>query len=350
MMNKYAVTTFSDGALSGESLKSNSADALLEESYDLAIFVSSWEERCLCFPTSAAWTAKSTILILFTDRDSAGARDKHDEILKEHVKGHSQNVIIVSGRSIDIDLVWESLFDHILRIYGETKRPLRILLDSSTCPRYYVLAIVGACIAEGISGNISVTYAEGSYPCQTEGRHGAEEIKLTDGHWKAVSVPYFEGSYSPGKNRFYLISVGFEGWKTLRVVSRADPDRVSVLFPDPGFKPEYAARTRRDNEDLVKQFRIPGEQIISTAAGDAIDAWRALTDASLEREDSENAYFLCCGSKPHSLALGLRAMALSYPAVLYNLPQGHSAVPVVSNGVFWRYDLKSSTVPYQEES
>lgn len=349
-MTKETVSTFRDGVLYGESFKSTSTEDLLEKNYDIAFFVSSWEERCLCFAQSEGWAAESAVLILFTDRDKGGARDKHDAILQTQVRNHAKNVTIVEGRSIDIDIVWERVFDHILTIYEQKKRPLRVLLDSSTCPRYYVLAIVGACMAEGITERISVTYAEGTYPDQVTGRHGAEEIKLTDGHWSAVAVPYYEGSYSPGKNRFYLISVGFEGWKTLRVVSRADPDRVSVLFPTPGFKPEYAERTKNDNDDLIRLFCIPDDQIVSAAAGDAIGAWRSLTDASLERKDSENAYFLCCGSKPHSLALGLRALALGYPAVLYNLPEGHSAVSVVSNGIFWRYDLKSTSVPYQQES
>lgn len=336
--------------LCGESFKATSPESLLEKNYDIAFFVSSWEERCLCFAKSQEWMAESAVLVLFSDKDKAGARDKHDAILQEHISKHSKNVNIVTGSSIDIDLIWESIFSHILTIYEQKKRPLRILLDSSTCPRYYSLAIVAACITEGITENISVTYAEGIYPDQTTGRHGAEEIKLTDGHWKAVAVPYCEGQYSPGKNRFYLISVGFEGWKTLRVVSRADPDRVSILLPDPGFKSGYATRTKLDNDDLVKLFCIPDHQMVSAAAGDAIGAWCSLTNASLERKDSENAYFLCCGSKPHSLALGLRALALGYPAVLYNLPEGHSAISVVSNGVYWRYDLKSSTVPYLLES
>lgn len=349
-MSKETVSTFRDGVLCGESFRSASTEALVEKNYDIAFFVSSWEERCLCFAQSEGWMTESAVLLLFSDKDKGGARDKHDAILQTHVRTSAKSVSVVTGRSIDIDIVWESIFNHILTMYKQKKRPLRILLDSSTCPRYYALAIVGACMTEGITEKISVAYAEGTYPDQTTGRHGAEEIKLTDGHWKAVAIPYYEGSYSPRKNRFYLTSVGFEGWKTLRVVSRADPDRVSVLFPDPGFKPEYAERTKEANKDLIKLFCIPNDQIVSAAAGDAIGAWNALTDASLERKDSENAYFLCCGSKPHSLALGLRALALGYPAVLYNLPEGHSAVSVVSNGVFWRYDLKSSTVPYQVES
>lgn len=350
MKNKEVVSSFSDGVLCGDSFKSTSAEALLENNYDIAFFVSSWEERCLCFSQSNAWHAESAVLMSFSDKDSGGTRDRHDEIMLTHIRSHAKNVTIISDKSVDVDMVWDRIFNHILTIYEQKKRPLRILLDSSTCPRYYVLAIVGACITEGITEKISVVYAEGCYPNQTTGRHGAEEIKLTDGHWKAVAVPYYEGSYSPGKNRFYLISVGFEGWKTLRVVSRADPDRVSVLFPNPGFKPEYVERTKSNNDDLIKLFCIPDNQIVSAVAGDAIAAWRSLTNASLERKDSENAYFLCCGSKPHSLALGLRALALGYPAVLYNLPEGHSAVSVLSNGIFWRYDLKISTVPYQAES
>jgi hypothetical protein len=139
------------------------------------------------------------------------------------------------------------------------------------------------------------------------------------------------------------VSVGFEGPKTLRAVTRADPDRVSLLFPSPGILPAYVEITRRSNEELVQEYRIPKVQIVEAPAADVIGAWKALDAASLDRPEAENSYYLCCGTKPHAVALALRAIALEYPAVLYNLPEEHKVHETEPAGTFWRFDIRDVT-------
>lgn len=130
----------------------------------------------------------------------------------------------------------------------------------------------------------------------------------------------------------------------LRVVQRADPDRVSVLFPDPGFEPGYVAEAKKRTHDLLVQYCIPPSQVTRAAAGNAVAAWRALTTHPLERIDKENVSYLMTGTKPHSIALVLRALALGrYPTVLYVVPEEHAVLRTRPNGVYWRYDVSDVT-------
>jgi hypothetical protein len=229
--------------------------------------------------------------------------------------------------------------DAIIRAAAfEAGRPLRMLVDLSACPRYYAVGLLGAYITQGLVGSLTVFYAEGLYPEPGNG----EELVFTGSRWKSVEAPYFPGFWDPRKKTFYLVSVGFEGDKTLRTISRADPDRVSILFPEPGICPEYVEKTQHANADLVRMYRIPENQIVRAHAADAIAAWQALSRAAIERPD-ENAYFVCCGTKPHSIALGLRAKVLKTPAVLYNLPDEHRVVDIKPSGKFWKYEITDLT-------
>lgn len=339
------VTVFRNGFLSGSSFTSHSAQELYTGDYDLMILVSSWDKRSVSITESSSLRATNGALILFNNRDSEGMRDKHDPILKTFIDDRCDNSTVITGDSLDVENVWSSIWLEVVKASRIKGGPLRIFIDASSCPRYYVLAVLGYCLGEGLAKEISICYGEGYYPEQSESINGPEEIAFTRGHWKSVAIPSLEGRYSPGKQRHYLVSVGFEGWKTMRVVSRADPDRVSVLFPEPGFKKDYSQRTTEDNQILFDQYQIPDNQIIRAHAGDAIAAWKELTESSPERPDTENAYYLCSGTKAHSIALGLRSLCLGHPAVLYNLPEEHRFVRIEPSNIFWRFDIDSLTVP-----
>ena len=188
---------------------------------------------------------------------------------------------------------------------------------------------------------VAVFYAEGDYPEETTELQKHE--LFTAGGWDVIPIPSVEGEWSPEKERAYLVSVGFEGSKTLRLISRAEPDLVYVLLPDPGVKEEYVARALAQNSSLIDMLRDESEDIVRANAGDAIEAWKKLDEAAVEDRRAANFYYACCGTKPHSLALALRASVLKHPAVLYIVPDRHKVVDVRPLGVYWRFDLRDMT-------
>ena len=330
-------TTFSYGRVQGTSVSGAVPNELLCGEYDLFLTASSWDSRCISIVTATEVRAKKSILLLFDVRDTVGLRDRHDVVLQDFCKKASSELLTIAGASTDVRKMWQSILQVVEKEYCQSQRPLRVLIDLSTCPRYYVLAVLAMTLPRGLTRQISFFYAEGRYP-DTPGEESVTEI-FTLGKWKMIPIPGLEGEYSPAKSRYFFISVGFEGAKIWRVVNRAEPDRISLMFPNPGSIPGYVERTTKSNEALVREYRIPPEQILNCPAGDAIAAWKVLRRHGLERPETENTYYLCCGTKPHSLALALNSMSLAYPAVLYNLPEDHKVARTEATGVFWRYDV-----------
>lgn len=329
------ISNYSKYYFDGYSFRSNEVNDLLELECDLIILISSWEERCLSIKSCTKINAKYGLLILFSNKDNLGLRERHDKILKTYIKRITLEYEIISEwTSYDIYNVWDKIFTYMKNVINRLRRPIKILFDMSSCPKFYPLSTLSTSLTNGLASRFSIFYSEGKYPPQNNNI----EIQFTGHLWRTTPIVSQEGIEDPGKKTYYLVSVGFEGYKTLRAVSRADPDRVSILFPDPGFSDAYPVRTEQNNKDLFIKYRIPGEQIIRAPAGDAIHAWKDINKKALERDD-ENCYYLCCGTKPHSLALALNAICLQHPVLLYNVPDEHKYINVKTNGVFWRYDI-----------
>jgi hypothetical protein len=115
------------------------------------------------------------------------------------------------------------------------------------------------------------------------------------------------------------------------------------MIAKPGYCPAYVKRAMESNENLIREFVIPKSQIINAPGSDAIASWQILDQSGLHREQKENCFYMCCGTKPHSLALALSAISSGYPAVLYNIPEEHRVHKTRPNGVFWTYTLRNTT-------
>ena len=312
--------------------------------YDLLIAATSWDSRCLSLTQASHLKAHFGINVIFDMKDDIGLRGKHDRQVTGYLRSQSTEFSQVTGKSTDISELWIRLYSLIRQIFATSNTPLKVFLDLSTCPRVYALAIVGACIRAGIASHITIFYAEGVY--KRKPNSAGDTYAFSSGSWEIVQVPFFEGEFDPGKRKYLLVSVGFEGLKTLQVVNKEDPDRISILFPDPGVIGKYAKETKAANRELLTLYKVPSEQIIRAAAGDAIAAWKALDTASVENPEAENTSYLCCGTKPHAIALGLRALTIGYPAVLYRVPERHEVLEVLPSGKFWLFEIEDlSSIP-----
>lgn len=336
-------TTYTQGYLEGYSVSSCCVEDIITGKYDLGILTSSWDSRCVCVCDANYVQFDNIILTLFEVRDSMGLRDEHDKVLTEFSVSKCKHVSYISGFSVDVYNMWKKLLTDITRVRKELRRPLRIFMDLSACPRFYALALVGSCLSYGIAESISLLYAEGIYSSCSLDSVTSMEYLFSKGHWRIVPIPAFEGRFDPEKKKYYLVSVGFEGPKTLQVINREDPDSISVLFPEPAVIPEYAEVAKLANEELIQSYKVDESQIIRVHAGDAIAAWKALDNASLEKPEDNNVFYLCSGTKPHALGLALRAMILEYPIVLYRIPENHNPIIVKPTGQYWRFDIKDLT-------
>lgn len=307
-----------------------------EGDYDLLVCASSWDRRCRAIADVDLIRANAGLLFLFSKRDVQGLREEHDDLLAQYFESRCEAFQYITADSGDLDRNWSSLRGTIDTVVEKQKRPLRVFVDLSAIPRYLSLGLLGYCFERGLAESVTYGYAEGRY---SPNQGSPTSDLFTEGTWDAAAIPSLEGEWEPHKNRLYIVSVGFEGTKTLRFVNKSEPDRVALLFPDPAVDAESGKRTRENNERLIAHFQIPDEKIARAHAADPVAGWQQLESIGLENFEKENCLYLCCGTKPHSLAITLRAISSGTGAVMYVVPESHRPTEVSPNGKYWKYEV-----------
>jgi hypothetical protein len=338
-------TKYSQGSIRAESVSCNSPQEIWKGDFDVLIGACSWDLRSLCLTDAEGLSSRNGILIVPDGRDKAGRRDSSDIALTKFCMGHCDSYIVAAGATESISDIWRKVEQEIGRLHSQHGRALKIFMDASTMPRYLILAIMGQALKRGLASELSIGYAEGAYPEPPHTFENLEELVFRIGPFKPIVIPGYQGQYDPDKKKYFLVSIGFDGWKTYSVVEARDPDRVSILHASPGTVLGYEKRTLDANIALITKFGIPESQVVRAAAGDAVAAWQQLHSRSLECIDEENVHYVCGGTKPHSIALGLRALELGSPTVLYNQPVKHNPVNVLPNGTYWLYKLENTAIP-----
>ncbi len=333
---------FSNGIITASSAYSGNPDELWTGIYDFALIGTSWDKRCTAVTKCNNLEFRSSILLKpLTDEPSELLNAQHSQVV-EFCEANSVSCHIMQANTGKLHETLEAIRAIFWAEIGreDRKEPAKVFIDVSTCPRYFSLALLGEAFRSGLVGEICLGYSEGKYPEAAPSYQDLEEISFTDGTLQAVPIPGFYGEFEPSKGKLFLVSLGFEGWKTLNLLIRKEPERVAALLASPGCAPGYEARARSANSALIERFGIADEQIMKATAGDAVEAWRSLTEAAVEDFDKENVYYLCAGNKPHSIALALRAISLELPTLLYSRPTKHLPVNVDFNGVYWMYNVK----------
>ena len=333
------ITEFSENYLKGRSYSSNDVKTLIEGHFDLIIMSSTWDRRCVCIIENDL-SADYSIMLKFKLRDEYGLQDDHDEKIYNYLLKITKNKPIkeIFEESINVDKFTILLSDKIYDVFLNNKGQMNVLLDLSTCPRYYALSILAILICHGLISKLTISYAEGIYSHKDLGC--SNKLSFSKGKWKTIPISSFSQISDPEKMKYLMVSIGYEGNKTIRAVNRVDPNRISILFPDPGVTKEHVKKVDVANEELLEFYKVPENQIVRVHAADAIGVWKSLSEANLEKPE-ENIFYLCCGTKPHAIGLALRAISLGHPKVLYNIPSGgHSFVDVEPYGVYWKYEIE----------
>lgn len=274
-------------------------------------------------------------LITFMHEDGPGHDPVYDATLRSFIAAHSESIVEIQGDVNDLPEVSGRIVNLLREAYHAKGSPITVLVDMTCCPKYYLLVILGACIREGLSAKIHFVYSGGTYVKRAD-----EGFAFTRGEWNPVVVPYFAGLEDPEKTRFFVPALGFEGQLALRFISKYEPDRISLLYPDPGFTSEYTEQAWTSNLALKEQYKVPDEQILRAHAADAVGAWKVLDSASIFRPESENTTYLCVGTKPHALAQGLKALVDSDSKIVYNRPKGFARRDHRFNGQCWLYTVE----------
>lgn len=339
-------SVFRNNGILGESINSDCLADCISDNYDAIILASSWDPRCLNVTSLDLLKFSFGVVFIFDDRDDFGYRDNNDAELLEWSNVHISELNIINGKSTEVLVAFDGLFELIARKSVEKGRPLNILFDLSTCPRFISLSTLSKGVALGIIKKIDFIYGECMYPEPNVGVQGDEEVMFTGGSWQTEPLAHCLGEFNPGLKSCITVSIGFEGNKTLRVLNDEDPDFLKLLLPSPGFTDGYKERALRANSEIVETLARSGVENIEARAGDAIEAWKKLDNANYDFGVKHlNRSYLCAGSKPHSLGMTLSAMSDCTTSVLYSLPEEHNFVNVTAVQNYWLFQITSLTVP-----
>jgi len=339
--------SYKNFGIKGKSHFSESINGLpIKPDYDHCIVCSSWDNRCLTLTKSSINDANEVTLIIFDNKDVNGKRDANDIELRKWAEQKFNKINILNGESVAVEECFSKLADLLLKSYLNLGRPLNILFDLSTCPRYIPLSTLARGFDLGFIKYIDFTYRECIYPTSEKGIvTGEEEIKFTKGQWSTIPISGLTSNASPSAMTEYIVSLGFEGNKTLQVINKADPEFVKVLTPNPGFVEDYNSRVIDDNAELLSTFSIDPNHFINATAGDAIEAWDMVDNYRNVSNKLNNYVYLCAGTKAHSLALTLSALCSDNTSVLYNLPLEHSYVDISMTDKYWLYSIVNYAIP-----
>ena len=308
--------------------------------FDASLIVPSWDPRSTEVAVSSHRT-KVAVTPLLKNRGVTGKRASHEDQLLSYLHSNADMVRTIEAESEDVESTFEAVYAAFQDAVKAFNRPIRVFIELSTCPRYLSLGVAAVLLRRGWAYEICFGYTAGEYG-DAPASDPFHDI-FTVGRWDTVAVPGLEGWHDPGKQRSYIVGVGFEGTKIYRLLSSADPDRVSVLFPDPGVLDVYVGRASEENSELLAQFVATESDIVRAGAADVVGSLAALERRGLERLGVENVFYLACGTKPQSLALALRAFYLEAPAVLYPVPQRHKETTVRALPMHWVYRVSDQS-------
>lgn len=258
---------FRQGYLSGWSRAGYDIGDLVQGSYDLALLAAAWDRRSGCIAEAPNLNLKFALLLTFASRDPLGIQEANEGKLRAYLSRTGCVVESVTSVSEDVELEWTRIWNAAKSLAG--KRSQRVFIDLTGCPRFYSLGLLAALFATGMASEICLFYAEGQYDSSPY-LSDPLDVPFSIGQWRNLPIPFLQGEVDPTKGKYFLVSVGFEGAKTARVLAREDPERISVLYPIPGVAKGYEAEVTERNREIVMRFQVPSEQSISAEAGDAV--------------------------------------------------------------------------------
>ena len=252
---------FSNGPITAASAYSDSPNDLWTGGFDFFLTGASWDVRCTAISKCRDLDIKSAVIIKPGTTDSKNILDKNIKRLSDFCAQKSEKFHILESMPADLAATLEQMrkifWAEILNI--NPRRPARVFIDISTCPRYFSLSLMCDALKSGLVSEVVLGYSEGKYPAAKSSYNNFEELSFTDGVLQATPVPGFFGEFEPSRGKFYLVSMGFDGWKTLNLLIRKEPERVAALLASHVGSPNYEHRARAANAALIERFGIEAD-------------------------------------------------------------------------------------------
>lgn len=304
-------------------VRTSAADGIESLRHDLAILSASWDRRGVLLHAEE-WFAPDRLAVLkYQDSGATGQSSRHlKQILAEATS--REPAVELDVNSVDIVSSWSRLRQLVVDTAKAKGRPLNLLVDLSAMPRYLSLGILGYGFASGLIESIDYYYVAAAGYRKTE---MARSLEFTGGRWLPWPIVGLGGPSPARASTHLVVTAGFEGNKTKKLVDMIEPDRISIVYAEPGSDEESEARCRAANASLAGAYLVPEDNLAQSPLNSelAVQALHRLLDEGGDRSEPfpEISSFLLAGPKPISLAAAVVAMRLGRGDVLYIRPDEH---------------------------
>jgi hypothetical protein len=209
-------------------------NSILEASYDLVIFASGYEQRCTYLPRQLHKAEFIKPIVLgFEELHMDEQRRKNDEYYKKYWK---QTPIILSADDEG------KIYDLLRQLNLDKKQSLRILVDYSSMSRLWYAGILNwARYADLEHISIDFAYSVGDH------QEKIYPMVIND----IMAIPGSEGDSIPISKSVAIFGLGFDGFATLCVLDRLEPDIIYAFLASPAAFPDYPERARTSNSELI---------------------------------------------------------------------------------------------------
>ena len=281
------------------------SDDIWSRQYDLGIFASGYESRCVA--TSERLSAKQVempIILGFSNEVLPDARKRHDLHFRQ-----KWSVDPIKIEHSDFDAAWKQMGAIVYALMQSKKERLRILVDYSSMSRAWYAGILNFVRFLDTNVTIEIDF------CYTIGHYGAgfEEELRTSVVNRIVSLPGLEGLSGTRESTVAALGLGFTPVAALGVLERLQPSVVFSFLAEPGAEEGYSEICRDANASIIAMSRF----IMPLPLRSVAVSSNRLSEAILPFLDHSQVTFIPMGPKPHVLASMLTAARYKQAACLY---------------------------------
>jgi len=273
-------------------------DSVSESRYDVSLFASGYESRCIHIPGLINPSMVDNRLVFgFTEARHSVRRDQNDEFFWER---WNCKPIPLSGDDE------KPIYEHLHERTQTLSRPIRILLDYSSMSRLWYAAVLNWA-RFAVSGKdviIDFVYSMGKY----------EEQKHPMVIRGMVSIPGCEGRAYRLRESIAVFGLGFHGLAALYVLDQLEADTVYAFLASPGSSEEYIAKTREINKDLISNHKT--KEVLELPLASVEKSYRHLAETIAPHRPDGEITIVPMGPKPHVLVSILIAMHFQEVACL----------------------------------
>lgn len=202
--------------------------------YDVAVFAGNWDSRCTALVGSEISIDTSIICSLARSSQTEVAYQYSDQV-NAFAKRTSENVIVLEvDRKSQYEIV-RAISKVLQSVASRIRRPIRVLIDLAGTSRFTTLSVMAWGFRSGIVVEFEFSYAlaTGYQPSQ---KSEESPYLFRSGDWLPTPIPGLGRPGTTGIRNRLIVSAGFEGKRTRRLIDLLEPDELVLLLsnsPDP---------------------------------------------------------------------------------------------------------------------